>query len=303
MAFANLTEVLILGDESGAHITLDPSVGAIRLYDNDGILRAELQLEQPDGFPTLNFYSPNGLEKSYIRPFITIDPSGTGIAMSGGDSGGTREVLLTHSPDFYRVLFTGLGALWAPELNMAPSANGIKLALNQNPLAQRAWIFAPDGMFQSVGFTDIRPIRTTAGDNPTFTGVGSDTYAQRGNTCGTAFVAPISGAVKVTLEGLAGNNATTVARSTFRSFEVREGVTIGVGTVVQAASDATSTRYYNKSNDAGFKYDWHSVSYHVTGLTPGDDYNVEDHARQTNTADTGALLQRSLFVDPMLTPP
>ena len=75
MAFTNQTELLILGNENGAHITLDPDANTISIYDNNGDLRIlidgndqAITMYRPDGVvqsawntgPTLSLFSVGG---------------------------------------------------------------------------------------------------------------------------------------------------------------------------------------------------------------------------------------------------
>lgn len=105
--------------------------------------------------------------------------------------------------------------------------------------------------------------------------------------CGTAFEAPPSGRVYIHLSSFIDNSG---ANTTFVSFEVRAGDTVGAGTVFQAASDNTSISWLNV-NEAHF-----GRSFLVTGLTAGADYNVQ--LLHKVSAGTGTLQYRYVVVEP-----
>lgn len=109
------------------------------------------------------------------------------------------------------------------------------------------------------------------------------------NICGTAFVAPTSGTVLIALRTQmqnSGNNYTGA------SFEIREGSTVGSGTVLLAADDA---RAMSTTSTFG---EGQGITDYVSGLTPGATYNASILHRVTVGSMT--TLRRSISVIPLI---
>lgn len=109
------------------------------------------------------------------------------------------------------------------------------------------------------------------------------------NICGVAFTAPPSGKVKIHFDvdsANSGNNFTGT------SPEVRQGSTVGSGTVFQAAADSTSV----STGSTTFESQGRMTL--VTGLTPGTVYNVALCHRVV--AGTGSFDRREVTVAPSL---
>lgn len=121
--------------------------------------------------------------------------------------------------------------------------------------------------------------------NTTF-GVGTTggTYAD----CGVAFVAPTTGRVKIDHSGWQSNSA---ANFTMTAPVVRQGSTVGSGTVVLAASDDNTVAVAG----GGAQYR-NGTSILVTGLTPGSAYNVRIEHRVSG--GTGTIQRRNVIVTP-----
>ena len=118
--------------------------------------------------------------------------------------------------------------------------------------------------------------------------VSSGTYAD----CGVVFIAPTTGRVIVKLAAFLRNS--TAAQGANIAPVVRTGGTIGSGSTVLAAADATSVQMNgNGSNTDGGRT---GVEVLVEGLTPGDEYNVRLEHRVT--ANTGLTTRRSVIVAP-----
>lgn len=107
-------------------------------------------------------------------------------------------------------------------------------------------------------------------------------------TCGTAFVAPASGKVLVHISARLDHSTAAPA---FVSFEVREGNVVGSGTVVLAADDTRSLMNHNTNEIMG------GVTFPVTGLTSGADYNVR--LMHKTTSGTLTLVNRFVNVEPV----
>jgi len=106
--------------------------------------------------------------------------------------------------------------------------------------------------------------------------------------CGIAFTACTTGRAKISINADGFND--TAAQFTAMSFVVRTGSTVGAGTTFLAADDAralvwTGTNPYQMGREDL-----------VTGLTPGDIYNVR--LEHKVGANIGTLLRRSVIVAP-----
>ncbi|MET9943256.1 hypothetical protein [Streptomyces halstedii] len=102
------------------------------------------------------------------------------------------------------------------------------------------------------------------------------------------FVAPTSGRVRCDLAARLTNNGTG---GTLVTAEVRTGSTVGAGTVVDAATDASGTSNYgNTLSRTG-------ICRFLSGLAPGSTYNARLVHRVT--AGTGSIAMRELSVQPL----
>lgn len=144
--------------------------------------------------------------------------------------------------------------------------------------------------------------KITNTQNPTFTGAPATSYSDLGgaSVLSDVFVAPMSGVVSIRNFGWSGSSATTVGRRTFNSIEVREGNTVGAGTVVYSPSDVDAYVYDNNSTAAGTKYQYGMHEHLIKSLTAGSQYNVRAMHKISNSADTGAVFNRHLVIEPML---
>lgn len=122
--------------------------------------------------------------------------------------------------------------------------------------------------------------------NATAYGIDADTgtYVD----CGVAFTAPTTGRVMVWFRSQLLNN--TGGQSTFTSFVVREGSTVGAGASFLAAADSRALEH------AGTDTPQQGTSEFVSGLTPGTVYNVRMEHRVTG--GIGTLLNRQISVAP-----
>ncbi|MEO3929956.1 hypothetical protein ABGB07_39815 [Micromonosporaceae bacterium B7E4] len=122
-----------------------------------------------------------------------------------------------------------------------------------------------------------------------------------GTTHGLAFVAPASGRVEITFSGWVGSSAVIVSTTTPRTLmsdHVRTGGTIGSGADVMAANDDRAIPYFVASSTAGFKYIFGQLTHLVTGLTPGNSYNVVTVFRDNGGGASAAVNKRRLVVTP-----
>jgi len=109
-----------------------------------------------------------------------------------------------------------------------------------------------------------------------------------GTTCAVVFTAPTSGRVLVCCDSRVQN---TGANASFVSFVVRTGGTPGSGTSVLGAADARAVLHEGTTFERG------GIAELVTGLTPGDVYNVQQAFRVV--AGTGAFANKTLTVVPV----
>jgi len=131
--------------------------------------------------------------------------------------------------------------------------------------------------------------QTTGENNQT-----SITYITGANVCGLTFVAPPSGAVKLWLTGRFQND--TSGRTTGMSLQVAAGATIGSGSVISAAADASALECGPGASDR-----IQATHYRrLTGLSPGSTYNVVVMYRVINGAGTCQIYNRKIEVEPYL---
>lgn len=108
--------------------------------------------------------------------------------------------------------------------------------------------------------------------------------------CGVAFTAPTTGRVKVDWRGELDNN--TAGSWTGLSYVVRTGNVVGSGTTFQVADHSRAIITYNPTHGE------FGMSDLVTGLTPGDAYNVRLEHLVGGGGATGTLLRRAVTVTP-----
>jgi hypothetical protein len=109
------------------------------------------------------------------------------------------------------------------------------------------------------------------------------------NVCGTAFIAPPSGTVLVLWQA---SILTAGSSGCLISFELRDGASVGSGTIITATNDneALDTRISSNTRPANF--------FRQASLTPGNSYNVRLMHRSL-TAANSTILRRAVFVTPI----
>lgn len=159
-------------------------------------------------------------------------------------------------------------------------------------IAPSVAITAPSVTFDgSISAPSMSPVYVkTAGGGSTFTSTTASAFASPTQMAGLTFVAPPSGAVKITtsclLKGAADNSAA------FCQFEIRTGSSLRAGTVVHASANGEGVANYN------VQYVQASGAYFQVGLTPGATYNVYISVW---AAAVGAIFTNStLLVEPSL---
>lgn len=150
--------------------------------------------------------------------------------------------------------------------------------------------------------------KITSLDNPAFANdyEGTDettitsTYAVGSAVCGVAFVAPSSGSVVI--HWSARVEVTTSAGFIGVTVQVAAGSTIGSGTVVAGNGAAADNSCIETRRGTGTAADTRiqaAMFRIVTGLTPGQSYNVVVMHRGISGATAGTVYERGVMVVPM----
>lgn len=126
------------------------------------------------------------------------------------------------------------------------------------------------------------------------TGFTNTAFSLGTTTVGVTFVAPTSGAVKITWAcrfALGTDTNLTVV-----SAEVRTGSTVGSGTVVSAADNDSALELGQAATTR-----LQAAQYRdVTGLTAGSTYNVSIW-HHTSSGDSATIYNRRVMVEPIFT--
>ncbi len=144
-------------------------------------------------------------------------------------------------------------------------------------------------------FAADTPAAVQAADSTDELGFTSTTYTAGTVTVGVSFTAPTSGTVLVWWGARV--EANTASRSVLVSVEVREGATVGAGTVVSAASDDSAIE--SPQDAAAGAATRLQVSRHrlVTGLTAGMPYTVRT-MHKISASGNGDVFARDVAVLP-----
>jgi hypothetical protein len=114
-----------------------------------------------------------------------------------------------------------------------------------------------------------------------------------GTPAGVAFVAPTSGKVIIHNSSFVKSSSATSGRRTLLSWILRTGAVVGSGTTVLAANDTWALVSSRSVKDSAF-----GRSTLITGLTPGNSYNIRQAMKVINGADTGTSQYRHILVKP-----
>jgi hypothetical protein len=143
----------------------------------------------------------------------------------------------------------------------------------------------------------LSALRGYAFSDATFSTSATTATTSGGAVVGTSFVAPPSGAVKVTISGLVRITSTSEA-TVFLSAVIATGGTVGSGTILHDATSDASLRL-RKPDTSGSTQSELMASYvrlPSTTLTPGATYNA--YLKHWVTASTGLIGYRRIFVEP-----
>lgn len=206
------------------------------------------------------------------------DQAGTVVYTVGVDGGGTANgkwfIHDKSSPAVAKVTSTAVVPL--------PNTDMLVFDVSDRTLKEyngSTWVVV--GKYGVLG-TYTNSVQNTSGT--TSSGAFTTTLTG-GTTCSLTFVAPASGKVDVHNTCQTGNSGAAIS---ICSHEVREGATIGAGTVIQAA--AIENGVYSSGTSRA------TVVTPVTGLTPGSTYNVQQWF--VNTGGTGTFVNKQLIVRP-----
>jgi len=131
--------------------------------------------------------------------------------------------------------------------------------------------------------------------NTTSESKSGTSYSAYTNSAEGTFTAPPTGKIYVTVSGRL--NLGNTQNYGYTSWELREGSTIGSGTVTVAADDNRAVRAGNTVTTSAPFYGQGSHRYLVTGLVAGDTYNIRTMHRSSVSLSSEF---RSLLVEPVL---
>lgn len=144
---------------------------------------------------------------------------------------------------------------------------------------------------------DATPQPVQVDDITTIAGISNTTPAAGTPVVGTAFVAPPSGKVYLTVTA---SCASSVEDNTANvGYELRSGSTVGTGTVLLAASFNRAVQTSEAvTSGGGAARITASNRFLFTGLTAGSSYNVRT-MHWMNPAGSGSVFYRALLVEPV----
>lgn len=145
--------------------------------------------------------------------------------------------------------------------------------------------------------TGLSALRGYGFSDSTFSITNTSASTTGGPIVGTAFVAPPSGSIKVTVTGLLRMTSTSEA-SIFLSAVIATGGTVGSGTILHDSTSDSALRL--RKPDTSGSTQMEVMASHVrlpsTTLTPGVTYNA--YLEHWVTASTGLIGYRRIFVEP-----
>lgn len=120
------------------------------------------------------------------------------------------------------------------------------------------------------------PMRPTQNINTTLETVDSTSFEAEANPASLVFTAPQSGQISITVNAFIDVEVSSGTRTIFVGWEVREGGTIGSGTIVSSPSD---TRAAAVGVSTGRITTASERTVILGTLTPGSTYNIQTHSR------------------------
>lgn len=171
--------------------------------------------------------------------------------------------------------------------------------INYDPLDPADWPVVPVNVGEALD--EIASIVSTANPQPsqwvntTDESKSGTTYSAYTNSAEGTLTAPPTGKIYVTVSGRL--NLANTQNYAYTSWELREGSSIGSGTVVVAADDDRAVRAGNTVTASAPFYGQGSHRYLVTGLTPGATYNIRTMHRSSVSLTSEF---RALLVEPVL---
>lgn len=204
----------------------------------------------------------------------------------------TAKVQTMNANGTVDILLSGVLVPGVPRLD-----NGSWLATGAN-----VQVITLRGGHLILGATQKGARRVEALNTANPSGVTSTSYTAltSGDILGVAFIAPPSGAVEVVLEGWLGVQSTNAGSRMWMSAWLSNGSVVNSGSVVSAPDDTRAAVVENPVSVAGYRYGYVHTAYQVTGLTPGNDYNVTMAHKVSNSPTTGgAAFNRRVIVRPI----
>lgn len=160
------------------------------------------------------------------------------------------------------------------------------------------------GDVEIAGHIEASSMRPRESINAANQNITSTSYAVTpgGAHAGFSFTAPPSGTIRVDYYGiLTLETSANVLRRILASFEIRNGGTVGSGSVFHSPSDNDALRCATTLNGQRMEIGA-TASRHVEGLTIGNTYNIRTMARIDNASNiaTAIDLHRQLTVTPIM---
>lgn len=280
----------LAGQTSGTTVTgatVETSSTAPRIAMNDPAYPNELIWESGNSAETMparvQSVVPSGLQAQLAAHSPALDGgsrAGVSLTADAAALGG-----LTHAQiDAAEILLNTFGAGAAVKVTDA--------AIELNRPVHNADLSSPTNTFP----TNPQPVEVD--EQTDLLTLTNTSFAAGSPVCGTTFVAPPSGKVYITVSGhLQGNASGSLA---YLSYEVRDGGTIGSGTVIQAA--LTDRGVAVGSTVTGLSAARASLSRRTivaTGLTPGSTYNIRTMHLLAGSGSI-SIFSRELLVEPVL---
>lgn len=192
---------------------------------------------------------------------------------------------------------------WIPGAAGAGSFSGDAFDVPYTPTTSGDWSAAPTDVGMALDTLAADVFGLGGGGNPqpsqwvntTSENITGTSYAAFTNSAEGTFTAPATGKVYVTVSARMSLGNTTYYGYT--SWELRAGASIGSGSVITAADDNRAIRVGNTVTAGAPIYDQGSHRYLVTGLTPGDTYNIRTMHKSSITLTSEF---RGLLVEPVL---
>lgn len=261
-AVGEIFPATIRSDNTNGGITID---GA----DFGQVNRSQFSISDNSTESDISSYADKVSLHAYKRATLTADDGETSLWLDAAPEGGnygSPDSIYVQSKSTNGIQFrgghhvalvagdVGVGETLA-EFILKKGGDAATLNTHLALTGSDGTVTAPGGVVSAA----MRPIITTGAS---LSPGGAGTIAHDGHV----FTAPPSGVVAVVAGCFV--RASVAGTATYLSWELREGGTLGSGTVVQGPSTASGFGNYNTQHVAGER------TYVMTGLTPGATYNI-----------------------------